>query len=150
MCGPLLAPIALATSVAGGAYSAVAQGRMNKQNAAFARYEAEQLKEIGRAGEARSRDRMDRLIARQRGQIAGRGIRLDSTSAQDLGEEAAAERFLEAQAQRFNTTSRVQAKTNEAAISDYAATTSRAGGFLGTATRALGRALDLWPQLQGA
>ena len=117
--------------------------------AAYARYEAEQTKEIGKANEARTRSRMDRLIARQRGQLAARGLRLDSASALDLGEEAATENFLEAQAARFNTKSRVDAKTNEAAIYDFTARTGMVNGFFGTAARGLGQALDLWPQLQG-
>ena len=98
----------------------------------------------------RARDRMTRLIARQRGQLAARGVALDSASALDLGEEAAANRFMEGQAQRFNTQSRVDAKTNEAAIYDFSARTGLVNGIFGTAARGLGQALDLWPQLQGA
>lgn len=142
--------IGLALSTAGGVYSAVKQSAMAKQNAAFARYEAEQTKEIGRANEARARDRMSRIIARQRGQLAARGVRLDSAAALDLGEEAAAESFMEAQAARFNTKSRVDAKTNEAAIYDFTALTGKVNGIFGTATKGLNQALDLWPQLQGA
>ncbi|MES2667458.1 MAG: hypothetical protein V4712_15270 [Pseudomonadota bacterium] len=123
---------------------------MAKQNAAFARYEAEQTREIGKANEARARDRMSRLIARQRGQLATRGVRLDSASALDLGEDAAKESFMEAQAARFNTDVRVNAKNNEAAISDFTARTSMVNGIFGTGARALGQALELWPELQGA
>lgn len=142
--------IGLAASAATGLYGAAQQSGMAKQNAAFARYEAEQTKEIGKANEARSRSKMDRLIARQRGQLAARGLRLDSASALDLGEEAGTENFMEAQSARFNTKSRVDAKTNEAAIYDYTARTSMMNGVFGAATRGLGQALDLWPQLQGA
>lgn len=149
MCGPALPVIMLATSVAGGVYSASTQAAMSKGNAAFARYEAEQTKEIGRANEARARSRMDRLIARQRGQLAARGVRLDSASALDLGEEAAKESFMEAQSQRFNTKVRADAKTNEAIIHEANAKTAMTTGFLGTGARALGQSLDLWPGLAG-
>lgn len=142
--------VGLALSTAGGVYSAVQQSNMAKQNAAFARYEAEQTKEIGRANEAAARNRMSRLIARQRGQLAARGVRLDSASAMDLGEEAATESFMEAQSARFNTNSRVAAKSNEAAIYDFSARTGLVNGMFHTAANGLGQALDLWPQLQGA
>ena len=140
----------LILSAAGGAYSAVTQSRMAKQNAVFARYEADQAKEIGRANEARARSRMDRLIGRQRGQFAARGVQLNSASSLDLGEMAAKENFMEAQATRFNTQGQVNAKTNEAAISDYSARVGLVNGMFGTATRSLSQALDLWPQMQGA
>ncbi|MES2667928.1 MAG: hypothetical protein V4712_17725 [Pseudomonadota bacterium] len=148
MCDIGLALLGL--SVGGGVYSAYSQNQMAKQNAAFARYEAEQTREIGKANEARSRDRMGRLIARQRGQLAARGVRLDSASALDLGEEGAKENFMEAQASRFNTDVRVKSKLNEAAISDYTARTALVNGVFGTGAKALGQSLDLWPELQGA
>ncbi len=148
MCG--IAAALLATSVAGGVHSAVTQSQMARQNAAMARYEAEQQREIGRYNEMRGRDRMSRLIARQRGQLAARGIQGGAGSALDLGEEAATERFMEAQAARYNTESRATAKTNEARIYDYQARTGLMNGLFGTGARALGSALDLWPQLRGA
>jgi hypothetical protein len=147
MCGPALSAIMLATSVAGGAYSAYTGYAANKQNAALARYEAEQTREIGRANEMKARDRMSRLIANQRAQLAARGVRLDSASALDLGEEGGQQAFMEAQAARFNTNVRATAKSNEAAIYDYNATTGLVSGFLGTGAKALGNSLELWPEL---
>lgn len=141
---------ALVLSLVSGGYSAVQQSNAMKQNAAFARYEAEQTKEIGRYNEARASDKMDRLIARQRAQIATRGVRLDSLSSLDLGEEAAGEKFAEVQSQRFNTSVRVQSKLNEAKISDAGARTALVSGVLGAGTKALTQSLDLWPELQGA
>lgn len=148
MCG--FPAIMIATSIAGGVQGAVAQQAVGRQNAAMARYEAEQTREIGAYNEMRGRDRMSRLIARQRGQLAERGIQGGTGSALDLGEEAAYERFTEAQASRFNTNARVTAKMNEAAISDYQATTGFWNGMFGTGARAMGQALDLWPELAGA
>ena len=141
---------AMALSAVSGVYGAVSQAGLSKQNAAFARYEAAQTAEIGRANEMQARDKMSRLIARQRGQLATRGVRLDSVSALDLGEEGAKQGALEAQAQRFNTDVRVKAKTNEAAISDYQATTGMWNGMFSTGAKAMGQALDLWPALQGS
>ena len=148
MCG--LPAIMLMTSVAGGVQGAVAKSNMAKSNAAMARYEAAQTREIGAYNEMRGRDRMTRLIAQQRGQLSARGIQGDTGSALDLGEAAAYERFTEAQATRFNTNQRVTAKNNEAAISDYEATTGFWNGMFGTGARAMGQALDLWPELAGA
>ena len=133
-----------------GVYGAMSSASMARQNAAFARYEAAQTAEIGKANEMRARDKMSRLIARQRAQIATRGVRLDSTSAQDLGGEAGAEGFIEAQAQRLNTESRVKAKSNEALIYENTARANMANGILGTASRTMSQALELWPELQGA
>lgn len=141
---------AMLLSAASGLYGAKQQSNIAKQNAAFARYEAAQTAEIGRANELQARDRMSRLIARQRGQLATRGVRLDSLSALDLGEDAAKQAGIEAQAQRFNTEVRVKAKSNEAAINDYQAKTGMWNGVFNTGARAMGQALDLWPQLQGA
>lgn len=141
---------ALLLSAGSGLFSASAQAGIAKQNAAFARYEAAQTAEIGRANEMQARSKMGRLIAQQRGQLAANGVRLDSTSALDLGENAAKQSAMEGQAQRFNTATRVAAKTNEAAINDYQATTGMWNGVFQTGARALGQSLDLWPQLQGA
>lgn len=140
----------LALSAASGVGSAISQSQMSRQNAAMARYEAEQTREIGRYNEMRGRDRMSRLIAQQRGQLATRGVSGSSGSALDLGEEAATERFMEAQASRYNTESRATAKTNEAKIYDYQARTGLVNGLFGTGAKVLGGALDLWPQLRGA
>jgi hypothetical protein len=145
-----IATALLATSVAAGGVGAYGAYQTSKQNAAFARYEAAQMKEIGKANEAKARDRMSRLIAQQRAQIMTRGVRLDSPSALDLGQEAGQEAYTEAQAQRLNAQSRVAAKSNEAIIHDNTATTGLMNGIFGTAARGLTRALDLWPELQGA
>ncbi|GAB1361830.1 hypothetical protein MASR1M32_10660 [Rhodobacter sp.] len=115
----------------------------------MARYEAAQAKEIGKANEARARDKMSRLIARQRAQYATRGVRLDSAAAMDMGGEAGAESYVEAQAQRLNTQSRVTAKTNEAILYENGARAGLVNGIFGTAARGLTQALDLWPELQG-
>lgn len=140
----------LGASIISGGASAVSQSAMARQNAAFARYEAAQIKEIGAYNEMKGRDRMSRLIGQQRAQLAARGVQGNVGSALDLGDEAAAQNFMEAQATRFNTNVRAQSKSNEAAISDYQATTGLWNGMLGTGARALGQALDLWPQLAGA
>lgn len=141
---------AMLLSAGAGLYGAKQQAGISKQNAAFARYEAAQTAEIGRANEMQARDKMSRLIARQRGELATRGVRLDSVSALDLGEEAAKQSAMEAQAQRFNTDVRVNAKTNEAKINDYQAVTGMWNGVFGTGAKALNQSLELWPQLQGA
>lgn len=140
----------LILSAGTGLYGAAQSASMARQNAAFARYEAAQAAEIGKTNEMRARDRMSRLIARQRAQIATRGVRLDSVAAQDLGGEAGAEAFIEAQAQRLNTETRVKAKTNEATIYENTARANMLNGIFGTAARTVSEALDLWPELQGA
>ncbi|WP_112312490.1 hypothetical protein [Pseudogemmobacter bohemicus] len=145
MCG--FAPLAFATSAVTGIYGAFSSRNMAKSNAAMSRYEAAQTREIGAFNEMRGRDKMSRLIARQRGQLAARGVDGSAGSALDLGEEAAYERFTEAQASRFNTNQRVTAKQNEAAISDYQASTGFLNGMFGTAANSMTQALQLWPEL---
>lgn len=140
---------ALALSTLGGLQSARSNAAMSRSNAAMARYEAAQTAEIGRFNEQRAVSRMGRLIAAQRGQLIARGHDLSSTSAEDAGAAAAKELFLEAQAQRFNTNQEVTAKSNEAVIHDYQATTGLMAGGVGTIARSFGQALDLWPQLMG-
>lgn len=144
MCAPALL---VGAQAMGGLYSAVQQRAIGRQNAALARTEAAQMQEIGAFNERQARDRMDRLIARQRGQLAGRGVRLDSAAALDLGDEAGREKAMEAAATRFNTRSRVQAKTAEAAISDFGARTALANGVFNTGARVLQSSLELWPEL---
>lgn len=150
MCGPALAPIALALSTAGGVYSAVQQGAIGRQNQAIANAQAAQMREIGRVNEQKSRSRMDRLIAQQRGQFAARGVRLDSASAQRLGQDAGQQQFVEAQAQRFNTDSRATALTNEGLLDRARGKANAFKGILNTGASALTDALDLWPELVGA
>lgn len=145
-----LATAGLVLSIGSGAYSAVQSNSIAKQNAAFANYEAAQQREIGRANEAAARSKMDRLIARQRAQLSTRGVRLDSASAQDLGEEAGAQKFIEGQAQRISTESRVNASTNEAAILRQQGRSAMLNGLFMTGARGITGALDLWPELQGA
>lgn len=139
----------IAMSAVSGVGSAVSQNAIGKQNAAMARYQAEQTREIGAYNERKGRDRMSRLIAQQRGQLAARGVQGGVGSALDLGEEAATERFMEAQASRYNTDSRATAYENEARISDYQASTSLFNGIMGTGASVLGQSLDLWPELAG-
>jgi hypothetical protein len=145
-----LATAGLVLSIGSGAYGAVQQDNIAKQNAAFANYEAAQTREIGKANEATARSRMDRLIAKQRAQMSTRGVRLDSASALDLGEEAGAEKCIEAQASRISTESRVNASTNEAAILRQQGRVGMMNGLFMTGARAITGALDLWPELQGA
>lgn len=145
-----LATAGLVLSIGSGAYSAVQQNNIAKQNAAFANYEAAQTREIGKANEARARSKMDRLIAKQRAQLSTRGVRLDSASAMDLGGEAGAEKFIEGQAARISTESRVNASLNEAAILRQQGRVGMLNGMFMTGARAITGALDLWPELQGA
>lgn len=148
MCSIAIA--ALAISAIGGGVTAYQSYATGKQNAAIARSEAETTREIGRFNENRARDRMSRLIAQQRGQLAARGVRLDSTSAERLGEEAGQEAFTEAQAQRFNTETRATAKTNEAKLHEYRGTMGAMSGVFQTGARTLTNSLQLWPDLPAA
>lgn len=147
MCDPVSM---MAVSAASGLYSAASGAAASRTNAALSRYEADQTREIGRYNEYQARDRMSALIARQRGQLVARGVRLDSATALDLGEEAGKQNAAEAAAIRMNTDTAVTAKSNEAVIADWTATTGMMNGIFGTAARSLGQGLELWPQLAGA
>lgn len=147
MCNPAIA--LLAVTAVGGGMSAYQQYAIGKQNAAISRSAAETTKEIGRFNENRARDRMSRLIARQRGQLAARGVRLDSTSAERLGDEAGREAFTEAQAQRFNTDSRATAQSNEGILHDYRGKMGLITGLAQTGANTLTSGLKLWPDMAG-
>ena len=148
MCG--IAAAALAASVIGGGVSAYQQQQVGQANAALARTEAAQTREIGRFNESRARDRMSKLIAQQRGQLVANGVQLDSTSAIDLGDQAAREMALEGQAQRFNTDSRATALTNEAKLQRYRGQMGFLTGAAQVGAQALSGSLKLWPDLAGA
>ena len=126
------------------------QRAIGRQNAATARAQAEQQAEIGRFEEQRSRSRMDRLIKQQRAQFASRGVRLDNASALRLGEEAAAERAIDAQAKRFNTDSQVGALNAEADLAERRGQLGFLRGVATTGARTITRSLQLWPELAGA
>ncbi|WP_226779017.1 hypothetical protein [Oceaniglobus trochenteri] len=147
MCTPI---IAVALSAAGGIAGAIQQRNIGKANAAMARAEAEQTREIGRYNETKARTRMQQLMARQRGQLAARGVRLDSATALDLGERAGRETSVEGSAQRFNADSRATAQSNEAVLSEYRGKMGFITGIAQTGSRALTQSLDLWPGLAGA
>jgi len=140
---------AMALSAVGGAYSAMQQNAIGKQNQAIADAQSAQTREIGRANEQKSRSKMDRLIAQQRGQLAARGVRLDSVSAERLGQEAGEQQNVEAQAQRFNTDSRATAQTNEGLLHRARGQSGAFTGLLNTGAGTLTGALDLWPELAG-
>lgn len=147
MCG--LAALAIGMTVAGGAADAYTQHQIGKANSAMSRAQAAQTAEIGRFNEARARDRMDRLIGRQRGELAARGVDGGAGSAEALGADAAGERAIEAQAQRFNTSSQVSALSNEARLHDYRGRVGAMNGVFRTGATTLTRSLDLWPELAG-
>lgn len=126
------------------------QASIGKQNAATARTEAAQQAEIGRYQEQKSRSRMDRLIQRQRAQFSARGVRIDSASALRLGEEAAIERNIDAQAQRFGTKSQVDALNTEATLAQRRGRLGFLTGVAGTAANTITSSLQLWPGLAEA
>lgn len=148
MCDPI-SGAAIAMQAGGMAMQAGRQRAIGRANAATARFEADQTREIGRFNESRARDRMTRLIAQQRGQLAARGVNLSSTSAQRLGAEAGAEMATEAAAQRFNTDSRATALTNEGRLHQSSAQMNFLTGVTGAGATALTNTLNLWPELVG-
>ncbi|MDW3181775.1 hypothetical protein [Roseobacter sp.] len=145
-----IATAGLIVSGVAGLSSASQQRSIGKQNAAVARAEADQRAEIGRYEERKSRNRMDRLISQQRAQLSARGVRLDSASALRLGEEAAAERAIDASAARFNTDSQVNALNTEADLAERRGRLGFLRGVAGTASKSLTGSLQLWPELAGA
>lgn len=144
MCDPVtMLAVTIGSQVVGG----IQQAQVHKANARMAQIEADQQRDIGRIEEMNARTRMDALISRQAGQLAARGIQLDSASALDLAEAAGREKFMEAQAARFNRESRATSLENESSLSS-----SYAGGaILGGASRAgatfMNAAPTIWPGL---
>ncbi len=132
-----------------GVASASQQRAIGNQNAAIARVEAEQAREIGRYEEAKSRSRMDRLISQQRAQLSARGVRLDSASSQNLGHAAGVERAMEAQAVRFNAESQASSLNAEAQLAESRGQLGFLTGVANTASRTITSSLKLWPELAG-
>ena len=125
------------------------QNAIGKQNQAIANAQAAQTREIGRVNEQKSRTRMERLIAQQRGQYAARGVRLDSVSVERMGQDAGEQKFVESQAQRFNTDSRATALTNEGLLHRARGKAGAFKGLINTGASTITGALDLWPELAG-
>lgn len=140
---------ALVASGFGKVTAAIGQRRIGRANAATGRAEAAQTREIGRYNESRARDRMERLIAQQRGSLVARGVNLSSTSAERMGAEAAAEAATEAAAQRFNTDSRATAQTNDAILNEARGQAGFLAGISDAGSSTLTGALRLWPELAG-
>jgi len=138
--------------LSGGSWLAQAQQQrsIGQYDAAVARNQAITQQEIGNVEEQRARSRMDRLISQQRGQLAARGVRLDSASALRLGQQSAEEASVEAAAQRFNTDQQVTALNSEAQLAEARGSVGFVSGLTRTAARSITGALQLWPELAGA
>jgi protein-disulfide isomerase len=144
-----IATAALIMAGGGQIYSGMTQKAIGEANAAAATQQAAVARQVGRHNQKRMRDRMSRLIGRQTGQIASRGVQLDSQAAGNLAEDAGYERAVESQVAQFQTAQQVAQFQNEATIQEFRGTTGMMQGVFNAGGTVLNGALDLWPELGG-
>ena len=145
-----LALIGAGISAGGQVAEGIAQNRAGKQNAALITEQAATEAQLTAVEDGRLREEMRAQIAKQRLQLSGRGVSLDSPQAVFQGKQAAEELSYASQSLR----SRGQARQTELSA---AARSARAqgrmallSGITGAAGSVLTAAPDIWPGLSGA
>jgi len=148
MCEPTtLAIIGLVTSVGGQVAQSVATNKAGQQNAALIAEQAATEAQLSAIKDERLRKQMAGQIAKQRLQLSGRGISLDSPQAVYLGQQAAEELSYASQSERSRGAAR-QAELSAAQRASIAQ--GRMGlltGLTGAAGTALTGAQKIWPDL---
>ncbi len=148
MCEPTtLAIIGLGLNVGGKVAQGVAANRAGNQNAALITEQAATEAQLVAVEDGRLREEMRATISKQRLQITGRGISLDSPQAVHMGQKAAEELSYASQSLRSRGAAR-QAELSAAARASRArGRTALLTGVFGAAGSALTGASKIWPSL---
>ncbi len=142
--------IGLGLSVGGKISQGVAANKAGRQNAALIAEQAATEAQLSAIKDERLRKQMAGQIAKQRLQISGRGVSLDSPQAVYMGQQAAEELSFASQSVRSEGAAR---QTELSAARRAALARGRLGlltGTLGAASSALTGALEIWPNLGAA
>ena len=145
--GQALSLAGTAASVGGTLYEASATAQAAEANAKYAEREAAMERQLGVIEDERTRARMRSAIARQRAELAGRGVSLDSPTAVLLGRQAAQEMSFASQSARSGASARATQLTAESRAWQARAGGAMFGGRLSAAAGLLERAPTLWPGL---
>lgn len=132
-----------------GAGATLAQGIVGyqtaKANVAAIESQKKSQAQITAVQDSRYRAQMSGEIARQRAELAARGVQLDSPSAVLLGQSAATEMSFGSQSIRSEGGAQIAALSAEQVAQRSKATSSLLSGTLGAASTVLAAAPDLWP-----
>lgn len=151
--GMSMATAMQAAAVGVSAISSIAGGFQNasiaKANAGLAAQQATSVRAAGQIEEERTRAEILKTMGVQRAQLAGAGVRLDSSSSLLLGADAAQAGALDAQAVRYGAATRAQALDAESRIYRAQARQQRLSGFVSAAGSVLNAPPTLWQGLRG-
>jgi hypothetical protein len=145
---------ALATIGAGiSAVGSIAQGIMGARAAREQAAAIEQQRQteavLTATRDQRERREFRSAIAKQRAELVGRGVNLDSPTAVLLGQTAAREMSFQSQATRAGGQARSQELSAQARAARARGVQSLLRGGLGAADTVLTAAPDIWPGLRG-
>lgn len=139
----------LGTAMMGG--GALVQGisgyQAGKAQARLLEHQARDEQRLNAATEQRTRLQMRAQIARQRAELAGRGVSMDSAAAVLLGQTAATEMAFESQSIRSQGAARRAELTSSATIARGQGMQSLLAGGFNAAGAFMTAAPKLWPEL---
>lgn len=148
MCEPTtIATIGMLVSAGGKIAQGVATNQAAQENAANIREQMATEAQLTAVEDVRLRDQMRAQIGKQRLQLAGRGVNLDSPSAIFLGAQAAAELSYASQSLRSRGAARQAELAAGARASEAKGRMALLTGTLGAAGTVLNAAPDIWPDL---
>lgn len=148
MCDPITLAIAgLAVSVGGQVAQGIGENNAAQKNAALITEQAATEAQLTAVEDGRMREQMRGQIAKQRLQLSGRGISLDSPQAVYQGRQAAEELSYASQSLRSQGAARQTELSAAARASRARGRLSLLTGTIGAAGTALTGAQKIWPDL---
>lgn len=137
-------------SVGGSLLSGIQRAQAAKAEGQAIAQQAETEARISATQDQRERQQFMAAIAKQRAELAARGVSLDSVTAIALGQTAAQEMAFQSQATRQGGAARTAELSSAARAKRYERTGSVLRGVFSAADGLLTAAPDLWPSLKGA
>lgn len=148
MCEPTtLAIIGLGMNVGGKVADGIAKKNAANENARLATEQAATEAQLTAIEDGRLREDMRAQIAKQRLQVTGRGMSLDSPQAVYLGKKAAEELSYASQSLRSRGAARQEELSAQARAYRARGRTAMLTGTLGAASSAMTGATRIWPSL---
>ena len=144
-----LANLGTAVSIGGSLVQGIAAQRAGRAQARILERQADDEARLASIEDQRLRERMRGELARQRAELARRGISLDSPTAVLLGEEAAREMSFASQSRRSEGGARVTELSAAARTAEARGRLGLLRGGLSAVGTLIDEAPDLWPGLYG-
>lgn len=145
-----LSTIGTVLSIGGSLYQGIQGANAAKANAAAIEQQRATEAALTATKDQRERREFMSAIARQRAELAARGVQLDSVTAVTLGQTAAQEMAFQSQATRAGGIARDSELAAEQRAARAQRTSSLLKGVFSAADSFLTRAPDIWPGLKGA